>query len=143
MVRYMDLMKILNKGWINVIQAIIIIALVVWIVVSSSSGSNTEYSIREDVASLRESVARIEEYNLQSISIVEGLIEANDRIVKGLGDLSEENQRTRELVGELKYDNIEHARRIREVQDTTLESELVTDGVKQIIRRIERDNNYD
>ena len=139
----MDWTKILNKGWISVIQTIIIIIMFVYIIVGNGTGSGTDNSIREDISSLREHVERIEANNSEAITIIDGLIDSNERVVNGLNQLGEENRRAREIATELADDNREHTSRIRTVQDTALNSEFTTDRVKQILREIERTNNFD
>jgi len=143
MERLMDWMKILNKGWMNVIQMVIIVALFIFIVVSNSSGKQSNLSIREDIASARELVERVEKHSLDAIDLVTGVIDSNERVIEGLNQLTEENRRARDIAGELADDNIEHTKRIRAVQDSTLNGELATDRVSQIIREIERENGYD
>lgn len=139
----MDWTKILSNGWLNVIQMVIIIIMFIFIVIASSTGKRTDTSIREDLASAREQMDRIEKYNSSASDIVVGVIDANERIIDGLDSLGEENRRARDITVELAGDNQDFQRRIRAVQDSTLESELSIDRVNQVIREIERDNGYD
>ena len=143
MVKHMDWTKILSNGWLNVIQMVIIIIMFIFIVIASSTGKRTDTSIREDLASAREQMDRIEKYNSSASDIVVGVIDANERIIDGLDSLGEENRRARDITVELAGDNQDFQRRIRAVQDSTLESELSIDRVNQVIREIERDNGYD
>ena len=137
----MDLTKILDKGWINVIQTIVTIIAVIVIIIGLD-GSGADNSIREEVGSIREHLDTIEGQNNASIELVTGVIDSNERVVGGLNRLSTENKLARGITTELGDDNRDHARRIRLVQDRSLQSEFVTDELKQIIRGIERDNNY-
>ena len=134
--------KILNKGVLNVIQAIIIIILIIFIVAISRATGSAGDRANEDIRSLRDTVVSLEEQNNLASETIAGLINNNERITTRLDELKLENQRARELTGELAGDNIEHTARIRAVQDTTLEGELVIDGVEQLIREIERENDY-
>lgn len=138
----MDWTKILDKGWINVIQTIIIIALFIFIGVSFSSTKRADLSIREDIEDTRKLLDQLEKNNDSTIELIEGVIDSTTRIIGGLNELADENQRARDIVSELESDNIGHTRRIRAVQDSTLNSELAIDGVRRVIEEIERENGY-
>lgn len=138
----MDWTKSLDKGWFNVLQTIIIIGILVFLVISNSTRNQSDLTIREEVRSVREQVVSINQHNNVAIGLIEEGLSSTVQVIDGLKDISTENKRARDITGELEQDNIEHTRRIREVQDITLESELITDGIKQIIRDIERENGY-
>ena len=138
----MDWTKSLDKGWFNVLQTIIIIGILVFLVISNSTRNQSDLTIREEVRSVREQVVSINQHNSDAIGLIEEGLSSTVQVIDGLKDISTENKRARDITEELEQDNIEHTRRIREVQDITLESELITDGIKQIIRDIERENGY-
>ena len=122
-------MKILDKGLIYVIQTVIIIIVIIGFgFVLNRSTKRAELSIREDVVDLRERLDKADELNREAIGLIAGVIVNNQRITDGLE--------------EIEGDNSEHQRRVLEIQDRTLESELITDGIKQSIRGIERYNKY-
>ena len=134
--------KILDKGWVNVLQTAIIICLCVFLIITNSTRKRSDISIREEVRSVREQVVAINKHNLDAIGLIEEGINSTERVIEGLDTLAKENKRARDITGELGQENIEHTRRIRAVQDTTLESELNTVTIQQIINGIERKNDY-
>ena len=141
----MEWTKILNKGWVNVLQAIIMVVMFIIVMVTfigTGDNSTDDESVRSSIESLREQLVTIEEYYTESINTINGVIERNDKIIAEFKEYRIEAERSDNIVTELARDNIEHTIGIREVQDRLIESELVTDEIKQLIRRIEQDNNY-
>lgn len=143
MVKFMDWTKILNKEWISVAQIIATVVIIVLLVITLFSGNRAIDSAREDIRSAREQLVRIEEFNNQSIELITGIIDSTDKVISGLEKLESENITASDIARQLESDNIELTRGIRELQDRTLESELVTDRIKQIQRDIEQENGID
>lgn len=135
--------KILSKGWKYVIQIIVVVGIVlVTTECNNRSRREIDYSIREDIDSAREIVDRVEKQTLATIDVVDGIIDTNERLISGIKQLRDENRRAISLLGEIGSDNKDHQRRVRIIQERSLESELIIDGILQDIRTIERANKY-
>lgn len=140
----MGLMKILDKRWLNVVQAIIIVVMAsVFITCSVTGGNSTDLGKNtKDFDNIRTELDTIKTNSSKTIELVAGLLNNYEQLTAGVDKLTEESSRTRELTEELKDDNIEFTRSIRAVQDTTLGSELTNDELLRLIGTIERENNY-
>lgn len=139
----MDWTKILDKGWLNVIQTVInivvVVLLIIWI---SGAGKDTDESIREDIKSVREYLDTLDTENQNAVELTARILDSNERVAGGLDKLSTENRISREITTELGDANTIHTRRIRLVQDQYLRTELITDELQQLIKRVESENNY-
>lgn len=139
----MDWMKILGKGVVYVLQiAIIIVA--VFLIIDRFEGRRieSELSIREDIEDTRKHLVELEEKNSTTIELVTGVFDNNERVIEGLEDLEYENSQSRAIIIELGDDYTEFGKKARAIADRTLEGELITDGVRQLIRSIERQVDY-
>lgn len=147
MVKYMGLTKILNKEFWNEkkILYIVLAVLSIGVGISLFTGNSGVYdnSIREDVASARESVDRIEEFSLKSIDLITEIIDTNKRLEDQVQGLTEEGERARELTEQLRSDIAEYAIGLNDLADSALDNEFLADTIAQLLRQIERDNNYD
>lgn len=143
----MGLTKILNKGFWNEkkILYIVLAVLSIGVGISLLTGNSGGYdnSIREDVASARESVDRIEEFSLKSIDLITEIIDTNKRLEDQVQGLTEEGERARELTEQLRSDIAEYAIGLNDLADSALDNEFLADTIAQLLRQIERDNNYD
>jgi len=134
--------KILSKGWIYVIQTIVIIvALFIIISFTNKSGEQSGTGIQEDIRSIREHLDILEEQTNASIELTNGLINNNEQLIRGLNSLESENKRSEIIATELGEDNTDFTRKVRVIQDRTLESELIVDEITKLLRDIERENN--
>lgn len=139
----MDWMKILNKGWKDVVQTIIIIiAIVVILIGLNGFGMDGDNSIREDIRSIRNELVTLEEQGKSAIELINGVIETGDRVDAGLTRLQQYNQQSQDFTEELATGNTRHQERVRLIQDRSLESEFITDEIKQLIQSIERENDW-
>ncbi len=139
----MDWTKILSKGWIYVVQTIVVIAVIlVFVGITDSRRKQSDLSVRKDIASAREQLVILSEQNGDTIELVTGVIDSNERVIDGLDNLRSENRRATIIADKLEEDNSDFKRRVRLIQDRSLESELVTDGIRQVIRDIELENGY-
>lgn len=143
----MGLTKILNKEFWNEkkILYIVLAVLSIGVGISLFTGNSGVYdnSIREDVASARESVDRIEEFSLKSIDLITEIIDTNKRLEDQVQGLTEEGERARELTEQLRSDIAEYAIGLNDLADSALDNEFLADTIAQLLRQIERDNNYD
>jgi len=134
--------KILSKGWIYVIQTIVIIvALFIIISFTNKSGEQSGTGIQEDIRSIREHLDILEEQTNASIELTNGLINNNEQLIRGLNSLESENKRSEIIATELGEDNTDFTRKVRVIQDRALESELIVDEITKLLRDIERENN--
>ena len=139
----MDWMKILSKG-LEYAGKIIIIGIIIIVIawLFDGAGATNERSIKEDLTSLGSKLDDLSEQNRVTGELVAGLIDINTRLIDGVKELEHENTRARTIAIELGEANSALQRRTRLIQDRTLESELVTDDIKRLIRSVERDNNF-
>ncbi len=139
----MDWMKILSKGCKYVVQIIVIVG-IIWLFIECNNGSRelSDLSTKEDIKYIRKELGVIQDKTLTTIGIVEGLVENGVRVTDGLETLQLENRRARDITSEIGKHNEDHISRVRNIQDRSIESELVTDGILQLIRTIERENDY-
>lgn len=143
MEKLMEWMKTLGKRWGYVLQAIIIIIMFIMLIIScNGTGDSSGTTIGKEITSLREQLVILEGQNKSAIESLANVVDSNERITSGLKDIQTENQRARDIATELSDINVEHTSGIREVQDTIIESEFITDGIRQLIRSIESENNY-
>lgn len=150
-------MKISSKGWSNIAKVSIIViisGLLIFTGVHIGAGSDSkskddtsinidgENALREDLGSIREGLGDIKSSNEGTIGVITSIIDNTTEISTGIVDLDNNLSESRELTEGLTGDSVKHTGTIRDIQDSTLRSELIADELQRLIGSIERENNY-